>query len=394
MKILEHTHCDVCGSRVPQTVLNLGSFPLSDDLRPEAEAFPTEILFCDMCGTASQKYRLANEDIFRPDYHYRAGMTQDVLRGMDQFVGSAARHVALAGARVLDIGCNDGSLLDAFSARGAKTFGVTPENAASDAERKGHTILQDYFDTPSAESIVDEWDGPFDLITFTNVFAHIDPFDDLLDAVKVCCHDHTIIGIENHYLGSVLERDQFDTFYHEHPRTYSYTSFVHVADRLGMHIVGVEFPARYGGNIRVFMGPGRAEGEGQIIHAERGFESALRRMAGRVERWKNKKGLLIREHAPLAACAFPARATLLIPMLGLTHKEIPSVFEKEGSDKIGHYIPGTHITIANEMGLLPENYKKPLLNLAWHIPDEIEARWRSRGFENQMINVVDPEDFT
>jgi hypothetical protein len=69
--------------------------------------------------------------------------------------------------------------------------------------------------------------------------------------------------IENHYLGAVLKRKQFDTFYHEHPRTYSYGSFMKIAETMGMQIDLVQFPSRYGGNIRVVLKP---QGAGPVAH--------------------------------------------------------------------------------------------------------------------------------
>ena len=60
--------------------------------------------------------------------------------------------------------------------------------------------------------------------------------------------------IENHYLGDILKKHQFDTFYHEHPRTYSLKSFEVIAQSIDKKLLDVEFPQRYGGNIRVFIG--------------------------------------------------------------------------------------------------------------------------------------------
>jgi hypothetical protein len=59
-----------------------------------------------------------------------------------------------------------------------------------------------------------------DIITFTNVFAHIEDFKNLLQSLKNIITKDTLLVIENHYLGEVIKKNQFDTFYHEHPRTY------------------------------------------------------------------------------------------------------------------------------------------------------------------------------
>ena len=72
----------------------------------------------------------------------------------------------------------------------------------------------------------------------------------MIQGLKILIDENTLV-IENHYLGSVI-RKQFDTFYHEHPRTYSLSSFLHISKLLGLHLTLCEFPKRYGGNIRVF----------------------------------------------------------------------------------------------------------------------------------------------
>ena len=91
--------------------------------------------------------------------------------------------------------------------------------------------------------------GSPDIITFTNVFAHIENLSELIEALLIIMTPRTLLVIENHYLGSVLDSCQFDTFYHEHPRTYSLTSFKYIAISLGVTLQNVEFPMRYGGNI-------------------------------------------------------------------------------------------------------------------------------------------------
>ena len=62
-----------------------------------------------------------------------------------------------------------------------------------------------------------------------------------------------MIIIENHYLGEVIKKTQFDTFYHEHPRTYSLKSFVNISKKINLNLIDFKFVKRYNGNIRVFL---------------------------------------------------------------------------------------------------------------------------------------------
>src|ERR1041384_412396 len=137
-----------------------------------------------------------------------------------------------------------------------------------------------------------------DVITFTNVFAHIEHLDNVLRALKRLMAEQTVVVIENHYLGAVLDGNQFDTFYHEHCRTYSYTSFVHIAESLGVRLLKVDFPSRYGGNIRVFLGTiPIADGDGldekALAVREDDFFARfaeLRSNVGRRRRWGGEVG--------------------------------------------------------------------------------------------------------
>ncbi len=403
--VSEINRCEVCGSSTLIPVLDLGPHPMCDDLVPIADSrtcheFPIEILYCDRCITAHQRFQISRHALFPHDYHYRASQTLDVLRGMSELVESCVAALGdLRGKKVLDIGCNDGSLLSAFAAKGARTFGVEPTGAARDAEKRGHPVLPEFFDADVAERVVERFGQP-DLVSFTNVFAHIEDLPGLLRGLEVLRHTGTAIVIENHYLGAVLDRFQFDTFYHEHPRTYSYTSLARIADSLSMRICHVEFPERYNGNVRVIYVPrrdGAAHARLAEIHElEKPLGERLRAMARRLDPWRTAKRAAIEAEVAasgrLRAKAFPGRAAIPVRLLGLDENHVVATHEKPGSPKIGHYVPGTRIPILSDEEFPTTDLTRPLLNLAWHIGTEIRTYLRSRGHSGRIIDIVSPDD--
>ena len=312
--------CEVCKNGSLTPVLDLGLHPICDDLisiqsdRINNE-YPVNINYCKTCYTAHHVYQIPKKLLFPSTYHYRARFTKDVIDGMKSLVTSIETSFgSLKNKKVLDIGCNDGSLLNIFKDKGAITYGVEPTDAYLDAIGNGHTIVNDYFDNSVAEKLPKP-----DIITFTNVFAHIEDLNGLLNSVKTLMSKDTLLVIENHYLGGVLEKNQFDTFYHEHPRTYSLNSFIHIAKTLERNVVSVEFPSRYGGNIRVVIGnidvsQNTNDFINEIVNKESSFLFQFDMMNKFIDTWKiNKKEEIldyIKVHGKIEAKALPARSAI------------------------------------------------------------------------------------
>jgi hypothetical protein len=387
----EISKCEVCGNGKLNTILDLGMHPLCDDLVAIGDnricnEYPIEVLYCDLCKTAHQRFQVPKNTLFTESYHYRARMTPSVLSGMSDLVDNCEqRFGGLDGKIVLDVGCNDGSLLNYFEAKGCKTVGVEPTGAASESK---HKTYNEFFNHDVAKKILMEVGQP-DLITFTNVFAHIENLSDLVTNLKILLTSKTKIVIENHYLGAILDTGQFDTYYHEHPRTYSVKSFEYIAKSFGVSLIDVQFVSRYGGNIRVFLGNGEPShdsvDEGRFIGL---FDTMNKNMAS----WKiETTGLieqLVAEHGPLRAKAFPGRAAILIKLLGLNETHICAVYEITGSIKVGHYVPGTRIPILPEAELFSkDDLDRPIINMAWHIPKEVRANLIANGYSGQVIDI-------
>lgn len=386
--------CEVCGNTNLHSVLDLGKHPLCDDLIPigsdrVCNEYPIEILFCDKCYTAHQRYQVPKEYVFPKNYHYRARMTQSVLNFMSGLVDECERKYGSLNEKwVLDIGCNDGSLLNFFKNKGANTIGVDPTDAASEAEACGHNVYQGFFDETISKSIVEKF-GQSDFITFTNVFAHIEDLEGLIKALKVVIGQNTKVIIENHYMGSILSTNQFDTFYHEHPRTYSLKSFQFIAKSLGLHLEDVEFPSRYGGNIRVWMGSHEQSELPKID--ESSFGNKFTELKENVEIWRTSTKKMIENHVAkygkIKAVAFPGRAAILIKLLELDADHISAVYEIVGSIKTGYYVPGTRIPILPEAELFKGDLTQPILNLAWHLPKEVRANLAKHGYIGKVIDI-------
>ena len=394
--------CEICNSKKYLVkILDLGSLPLVDDLikvnsRKKNKLYKTQILYCKKCYTAYQKYNVKKKVLFPDKYHYRSSLTNDVIMGMESLVKDTKRFVKTYKNKVvLDVGCNDGTLLSRFKKEKAVTIGIEPTGAAYEAKKKGHNVYKNYIDMKTVNRIKEKYEH-IDIITFTHVFAHIDNLKYLISCVAKLMSKNTILVIENHYLGSVLDQKQFDTFYHEHPRTYSQRSFLEIAKKIKANLIHCSFPKRYGGNIRVVITKSK---KNKIkIKNENFFFHRFKQLQSSMEKWKKRKKEellnLSKKHGPLSAKAFPGRASVLIKLLNINEKVISEVYEKPNSKKIGHYLPGTTIPIKSDNKFLQNKNKiKIIINLAWHINKEIKIYLRKMGYKGKIIDILDSKDF-
>jgi hypothetical protein len=375
-------------------VLDLGSHPLCDDLLPfgselQTEEFHQLIGLCEVCLTAHQKIPVVKEKLFKSNYHYRAALTDDVIQGMNNLAEQIIKDLKSESKSftVLDIGCNDGSLLGIFKSKyGCITIGVDPTEAILESSNKIDFKFNEYFTRSTAEEIK-KLSPTVDVITFTNVFAHIENLPELIDNLKLLISDSTKLVIENHYLGSILSNNQFDTFYHEHPRTYSLKSFEFIAQTIGLIITDVKFPSRYGGNIRVTMEKNGNKADLNLLNQlELDFSTMFQLLQGKFDLWKNQSKIILSsllENGPVYGKALPGRAVMLINSLNIDSRMMPVIFEKPNSPKINNFVPGTKIKILSDNELLQVN-PEAIIVWSWHIIDEIVEYLNVLGYQGEI----------
>lgn len=371
--------CEVCLSSQIGPVVDFGFHPLNDDMRKvgtdrEIKKYQQKIVLCENCLTAHQVAPVPKEILFFPEYRYRGSLTRDVTNGMEDLVNSVLAFMGEKKLTVLDIGANDGTLLKIFSSKSPdiKTIGIDPTDIVLSENTGIDFPYQSFFNAESATRILNEHGKP-DVITFTNVFAHIENLSELIEALDLLLSSNNLVVIENHYLGSVLEKNQFDTFYAEHLRTYSSKSFEFIAKRLNCEIVRLEFPKRYGGNIRVFLSRKKFPSTLNETSNEIDIVGSFTNLQKVYDDWKSDSQVKLEKLASnsiLLGKSCPARSVMLFSSLGLDSSVMPFVYEQPTSAKLGFYVPGTSIEVVSD-DLFPRGSKLPLILWSWHIAYEV-----------------------
>lgn len=366
-------NCEVCDTALDGPVLNLGNYPLPDDLsnKPDKsisiKKYKQELVCCSNCLTVHQAEYIPKNILFKKDYHYRASLTKDVIDGMNDLVNNVKSLKNLnEESVVLDIGSNDGSLLKIFKQNfNCITIGVEPTDAILDSQSLDYSF-NEFFDENTVKKI-NNLNLKIDVITFTNVFAHIEDLNLLLSNLTEIMNKNTLLVIENHYLGEIINRSQFDSFYLEHPRTYSVNSFIHIAKKLNKNIEKIDFPKRYGGNIRVFI----SEKNNKINLSDKFDIHDFNLLNDIFVNWKkNSRDAIKNLNLQFIGKSLPARAVMLIHSLGMDKSIMPTIYEQDKSPKVNNFVPGTEINILNDSEMY-KDFGKPIIIWSWHIQNEI-----------------------
>ena len=257
MSYKNYNECQISGSANLELILSLGLIPLVNQMSkidswPQEQIFyPTEIYFSPVSKLVQLGINVDKLLLFPKKYPYTSSTTKILRDNFQELSEEIFNKFRIEKEDlIIDIGSNDGNLLSNFLNK-AHILGVTPEDVGKFAIEKGIPTILDYFTSKLSKEIIKKY-GLAKIITATNVFAHIDNIDELLNSIFNLLKDDGIFITESHYLLSLIEENQYDTIYHEHLRYYSLSSLNYLFNKYNMEIVFAKRIQTHGGSIRVY----------------------------------------------------------------------------------------------------------------------------------------------
>lgn len=381
------TSCRTCGASDFEQYLDLGDMPLANSLRlpsdqsPEFRA-PLAVLFCRACALSQLSVVVSAPAMFS-NYVYRSGISQTFARHCATFAAEARERASLQeSSLVVDIGSNDGTLLKAYREIGCRTLGVDPaENISAIAVGSGIETINDFWNLETAGKIAEQWGRP-SLITATNVVAHVDDLEAFFKAVQVALADEGLLAIEVPYLADLVEKNQFDTIYHEHLSYFLLRPLLRAAETEGLFPAYVRRIPVHGGGLRVYFAKDARKSD--TVTATLAFEeeaglydaAVYHRFAREID--SIRKDLratltrLVSEGRRIAGYGASAKGATLLNSIGADARLIEYIID-DTPEKQGKLSPGTGIPISDS-SRLQASHPAYLLILAWNFVDEIIAR--------------------
>lgn len=250
--------CRLCSSKdiVPVVSLKpsaLAEWYLPADLAWRAEQkYPLDLFLCRECCHV-QLVDVINADDLFSNYMYESKTSPGLIEYFRQYATHATSKLGLqSGARILDIGSNDGTLLNEFKKLGMEVRGIDPAKGIADAATTaGIPTLNSFMNAEAASGLVGEG-GPFTLCTANNVFAHNDSLGEMVDAIRSVLADDGVFVFEVSYLLDTVQDLVFDFIYHEHLCYHSVRPMERFLASHGLELFDVERTRSKGGTLRGF----------------------------------------------------------------------------------------------------------------------------------------------
>lgn len=382
----------ICGSSKLHKFIELGNQP-NGNVFPENETKDRELYFPFAMDVCTACWQVQIEEFPSPEFMfsnhpYITGINKPVVDHFNWLSRSIVERFELKpNSLVIDIGCNDGTLLNSFQNLGMRVLGVDPGRITGAlCKSRGINVCEAFWNQTSGAALRNLGLFP-DLITATAVFYHIPDIHDFVRGLREVMTEKTVFMTQCIYLKDVIEKNQFDHFYHEHTMIHSLGPLKRLFDQHGLKMIDVEFNPIHGGSFILYVGLNSSIHQTStrvrdaLITEEKSglYELAtFTSFAQRVERNRDDLLSLLNElkqsgKRVYGLCA-PVKGSTLLNYAGIG-PELVKLVTEVNPHKIGKLTPGTHIPIVDEGSLTeqPDYY----LVLSWNFLDFFVGKYRS-----------------
>lgn len=393
------TSCRICRGNKLYKFLDLGSMPIpngfltKEDLKLPEPKYPLGAAVCEDCSLVQLTHVLPAEIMFK-NYLYIPSTAKTMLDHFQTMANEVIEEYHLTSKDlVIDIGSNDGTLLGYFKEQEVRVLGIDPaSNLVQVARLRGIDTIDDFF-TPEVGRQVAKDYGKAKIVCGTNVFAHIDDIHGVCEGAKAMLDEDGVFIGEFPYLADLIEKNEFDTIYHEHLSYFAIRPLVELFKQHGMHIINIKRTPVHGGSIMVFAANKKSKYKQSPVVQEFIQGELLRQLdkkatydefARRVRVIKRDLlGLLKRlrtQGKTIVGYGASAKCNVLLNYCGISTDLLDYIVDSIPY-KQGRFTPGTHVPIHPESRLEKDHPDYALLT-AWNFAEEIlrkQIKFRERG---------------
>ncbi len=244
--------CRTCNSRELTEILNLGLHPLANSLLNDKQdselTAPLVLIRCKKCTTLQLSINVRPELLFQ-EYLWVTGTTETAKKHCNALAERIIDTFGDKHPRVLEIGSNDGTLLQALIDKGAKeVIGVDPAINLQPIHLSGHAkLVEGFFSHELATELISEFPA-VDIVVARNVLSHVPNLNDVMQGINKLISENGMIVIEFHEASKILKELHYESIYHEHTFYHSIKSIQAALSQIGFTIFDVSKSPISGGS--------------------------------------------------------------------------------------------------------------------------------------------------
>ena len=380
--------CKICKLDKTIEFLNLGDQPNGNKLlsSPLEYSAPTRLAYkyCSNCLSIQQTSTFSDAEMYE-DHPYLTLHNTQYLQDLDYFTKIVIENCELiAGDLVIDIGCNDGSLLEKFKSCGFSVFGVDPSDTAFRySKSKNIQVHKDFWNYDVSNWLKVNRILP-KVVVSTASFYHMTEIQPWMEGISNILSDGSYFAVQFVYSLDIIRKGRIDQFYHEHTFLHSITAIKNLASLYGFNIIFVQETASQGGSCIVIMKK-NASASSTFIGLEKIIESEfeeltpmrLQQFAESVDKlrfeWDFLANEFLRSGEKIVGIGASLRGISLINFLKIDPRIFSGITEIN-SEKIGYWTPGSVIPIHRESLAISSNTY--YMVLAWTQKEEILKKYQ------------------
>lgn len=382
-------NCRFCNEPLTNIFVDLGTSPLSNAFLKEEmldsseKKYPLCVYVCHNCFLVQVPEFEKPENIFN-NYAYFSSYSSTWLEHAENYVEMMIKRFNFDEQKlIVEIASNDGYLLQFFKKKNIPVLGIEPAiNVANVAKEKGIITVTKFFNANTAKELRND-NKLADLIVGNNILAHVPNLNDFVKGLKTLLKPTGIITLEFPHVLQLIQKNQFDTIYHEHFSYFSLLTVKKIFSFHGLTIFDVEEIYTHGGSLRVYVKHSEYDNilinERTSILLEKEKQCGLENISTYTNFIKNVEDIRLKLQKFFTSAKISGKSivcygaaakgnTLLnYCMIGIDF--IDYVVDKNPY-KQGLFLPGTHIPIKD-----PDEIQKSkpdyLVIIPWNLKDEI-----------------------
>jgi|TARA_Y100000294_G_scaffold163970_1_gene170335 SAM-dependent methyltransferase len=385
--------CRICKNKDLKKIIDLnnqyiqGSFIKKNFPKPYLKKIPLQLALCTKCSLV-QLLHTTKKEILYKNYWYESGINKTMkihLKNLVNLIFKIKKR-EVKNIRVLDIGCNDGTLLKCYP-KNVEKYGIDPSQIINKIDKKKVNVIRDFF--PPQKKKFKNLKIKFDLITSIAMFYDLQDPNSFVKNIKYNLKDKEIWVFELSYLLDMLKLNSFDTICHEHLEYYSLHSLNYLMKNNRLKIFHISKNLINGGSIRCFVTHDKNDYYDdkynlnvlkKMINNEKKLKinslSIYKKFFIKILKLKKKLNIIIKkiknQNKSIYILGASTKGNTILQFLEIDNKILPYAVERN-KEKIGAKTIGSNIKIISEKSAKknPPNYQ---LVLPWHFKNEIIKR--------------------